>query len=103
MWFVIDASEHCGYSVEAQERLREEIAGIVTVPMLTVVNKADIKKTEDRFNMSTVTGEGVEDVLAELLRLRAELMQDEVVDLRSELPVPEMKRRGGRSETKTRY
>lgn len=101
--FVIDASEHCGYSVEAQEKLREEIAGIVMVPMLTVVNKADIKKTEDRFNMSTVTGEGVEDVLAELLRLRAELMQDEVVDLRSELPVPEMKRRGGRSETKTRY
>ena len=101
--FVIDASEHCGYSVEAQEKLREEIAGIVTVPMLTVVNKADIKKTEDRFNMSTVTGEGVEDVLAELLRLRAELMQDEVVDLRSELPVPEMKRRGGRSEIKTRY
>lgn len=101
--FVIDASEHCGYSVEAQEKLREEIAGIVTVPMLTVVNKADIKKTEDRFNMSTVTGEGVEDVLAELLRLRAELMRDEVVDLRSELPVPEMKRRGGRSETKTRY
>lgn len=101
--FVIDASEHCGYSVEAQEKLREEIAGIITVPMLTVVNKADIKKTEDRFNMSTVTGEGVEDVLAELLRLRAELMQDEEVDLRSELPVPEMKRRGGRSETKTRY
>jgi len=101
--FVIDASEHCGYSIEAQEKLREEIAGIVTVPMLTVVNKADIKKTEDRFNMSTVTGEGVEAVLAELLRQRMELMQDEVVDLRSELPVPEMKRRGGRTETKTDY
>ena len=81
--FVIDASEHCGYSVEAQEKLREELAGIVTVPMLTVVNKADIKKTEDRFNMSTVTGEGVEAVLAELLRQRTELMQDEVVDIRS--------------------
>lgn len=101
--FVIDASEHCGYSVEAQEKLREEIAGIVTVPMLTVVNKADIKKTEDRFNMSTVTGEGVETVLAELLRQRTELMQDEVVDIRSELPVPEMRRRGGRTETKTDY
>ena len=101
--FVIDASEHCGYSVEAQEKLREEIAGIVAVPMLTVVNKADIKKTEDRFNMSTITGEGVEDVLAELLRQRTKLMQDEVVDIRSELPVPEMKRRGGRTETKTEY
>ncbi|MCZ0859898.1 50S ribosome-binding GTPase [Methanocorpusculum sp. MG] len=101
--FVIDASEHCGYSVEAQEKLREEIAEIVAVPMLTVVNKADIKKTEDRFNMSTITGEGVEDVLAELLRQRTKLMQDEVVDIRSELPVPEMKRRGGRTETKTEY
>lgn len=101
--FVIDASEHCGYSVEAQEKLREEIAGIVTAPMLTVVNKADIKKTEDRFNMSTVTGEGVEAILAELLRQRTELMQDEVVDIRSELPVPEMRRRGGRTETKTDY
>ncbi|MCZ9312067.1 MAG: 50S ribosome-binding GTPase [Methanocorpusculum sp.] len=101
--FVIDASEHCGYSVEAQEKLREEIAGVVAVPMLTVVNKADIKKTEDRFNMSTITGEGVEDVLAELLRQRTKLMQDEVVDIRSELPVPEMKRRGGRTETKTEY
>ena len=101
--FVIDASEHCGYSVEAQEKLCEEIAGIVTVPMLTVVNKADIKKMDERFNMSTVTCEGVEEVLAELLRQRAELIQDKVVDLRSKLPVPEMKRRGGRTETKTDY
>ncbi|HJJ98867.1 MAG TPA: 50S ribosome-binding GTPase [Methanocorpusculum sp.] len=101
--FVIDASEHCGYSVEAQEKLREEVAGIVTVPMLTVVNKADIKKTVARFNMSTVTGEGVEEVLAELLRQRVELMQNEVVNIRSELPVPEMKRHGGRTETKTDY
>lgn len=101
--FVIDASEHCGYSIEAQEKLREEIDRMVTVPMLTVVNKADIKKTEDRFNMSTVTGEGVEAVLAELLQLRTEMMQDEAVDIRSELPMPEMKRRGGRYETKTDY
>ncbi|MDV0444382.1 NOG1 family protein [Methanorbis rubei] len=101
--FVIDASEHCGYSVEAQEKLHDEIAGIVSVPMITVVNKSDLKKTEGRFNMSTVSGEGVEEVLAELLRLRGELMHDEIVDIRSELPMPEMKRRGGRSEMKTDY
>ena len=69
--FGIDASEHCGYSVEAQEKLCEEIAGIVSVPMITVVNKSDLKKSEGRFNMSTVSGEGVEEVLAELLRLRS--------------------------------
>lgn len=101
--FVVDASEHCGYSVEAQEKLREEIDGMVTVPMLTVVNKADIKKSEGFFNMSTVTGDGVEEVLAKLLRLRSEIMQDGVADLRSELPMPAMRRRGGRYETKTDY
>ncbi|MDR3102470.1 MAG: 50S ribosome-binding GTPase [Methanocalculaceae archaeon] len=101
--FVIDASEHCGYPVEAQEKLREQIAGIVTVPMLTVVNKADIKKTEGCFNMSTVTGEGVEKILTELLRQRAELLTEESMDLRSALLVPSMKRRGGRVEPKTDY
>ncbi len=101
--FVIDASEHCGYSVEAQEKLCEEIAGIVSVPMITVVNKSDLKKSEGRFNMSTVSGEGVEEVLAELLRLRSEIVQDEVADIRSELPMPAMRRRGGRTETRTDY
>jgi nucleolar GTP-binding protein len=101
--FVIDASEHCGYSIEEQEKLHKKVADVVTVPMLTVINKSDIKKTEERFNMSTITGEGVEDVLVELLRRRIELTQEEVVNIRSELPVPKMKRRGERYETKTKY
>ncbi|HJJ61764.1 MAG TPA: 50S ribosome-binding GTPase, partial [Methanocorpusculum sp.] len=42
--FVIDASENCGYSIEAQFKLREEIEEITSVPMVTVVNKADVKK-----------------------------------------------------------
>ncbi len=101
--FVVDASEHCGYSTEAQMKLREEIAGMVSVPMITVVNKADIKKADGYFNMSTVSGEGVDEVLSELLRLRTEQINDDVVDLRSELPVPQMRRRGGRTETETQY
>jgi nucleolar GTP-binding protein len=96
--FVIDASEHCGYSVEDQEKLHDEIEGLVSVPMVTVVNKSDLKAQDGCLNMSTVTGAGVAEVLAELLRrLRSELVQDDVIDIRSELPMPEMRRRGGRS------
>lgn len=98
--FVIDASENCGYSIEAQFKLREEIEAITSVPMVTVVNKADVKTYDGFFNMSTVSGEGVEEVLTELLRIRKENMIKEIVDIRSELPVPEMRRHGGRTKSK---
>ncbi len=98
--FVIDASENCGYSVEAQFALREEIEDITSVPLVTVVNKSDVKTYEGFFNMSTVSGEGIEEVLNELLRIRKENMIKEVVDIRSELPVPEMRRHGGRTKSK---
>ncbi|MDO5846398.1 MAG: 50S ribosome-binding GTPase, partial [Methanocorpusculum sp.] len=101
--FVIDASENCGYSVDAQFELREEIDRLVSVPMVTVVNKADVKPYEGYFNMSTVTGEGVDTVLHDLLRIRDENMIKEEVDIRSELPVPTVKRHGGRSPEKTDY
>ncbi len=101
--FVIDASENCGYSLEAQMKLREEIAGIISVPMTSVVNKSDVKSVDGFFNMSTVSGEGVEEVLAELLRLREELKVEESVDIRAELPQPEMRRRGGRQESETDF
>lgn len=96
--FIIDASEHCGYSAESQMKLRDDINAIVKVPMLTVVNKSDVRRSEEFMNMSTVSGEGVEDVLNKLLEIRAEVMTEEEVDIRSELPVPEKKRRGSRSD-----
>ena len=101
--FIIDASENCGYSVESQFKLREEIDELVSVPMVTAVNKADIKPYEGFFNMSTVTGAGVDAVLDELLRIRKENMIKEPVDIRSELPVPAVTRHGGRAESKTEY
>ena len=101
--FVIDASENCGYSVEAQFKLREEIDNLTSVPMVTAINKSDLKPYEGYFNMSTVSGEGVEAVLDELLRIRKENMIKEPLDIRSELPVPEYTRHGGRSPEKTDY
>lgn len=70
--FILDASEHCGYSFEEQLQLLDEIRGLVDVPVVTVVNKADIKEAEGYPAMSTLTGEGVEAVIDLLLTFRAE-------------------------------
>lgn len=70
--FILDASEHCGYSLEDQTRLLEELCRLVDVPVVTVVNKADIRGIEGYPAMSTLTGEGVEAVLDLLLAFRKE-------------------------------
>ncbi|HJJ47102.1 MAG TPA: 50S ribosome-binding GTPase [Methanocorpusculum sp.] len=100
--FVIDASESCGYSVEAQFKLREEIDNLTSVPVVTATNKSDLKSYDGYFNMSTVSGEGIEDVLNALLRIRKETMMKEPLDIRSQLPVPKYPRHGGRSQKKNK-
>ncbi|WP_440950611.1 NOG1 family protein [Methanosphaerula subterraneus] len=65
--FIIDASEHCGYQFEEQELLRAEVEEMVSVPMVTVVNKSDLVTKEGYMLMSTKSGEGVDEVLAALL------------------------------------
>ena len=64
---IIDASEHCGYPLEDQFRLLHEIEEIVSVPVQVVVNKSDITYFDGYINMSTETGEGVDEVLDNLL------------------------------------
>ncbi|GLI47445.1 NOG1 family protein [Methanoculleus bourgensis] len=73
--FILDASEHCGYALDDQVRLQEEIQGLVDVPVVTVANKADIRRIEDYPAISTLTGEGVEGVLDLLLRHRKDTRQ----------------------------
>jgi nucleolar GTP-binding protein len=68
--FILDPSEMCGYPVENQLRLLEEVKAMVGVPLLAAVNKADVKGMEGFLNMSTLTGEGIEEVLGALLRAR---------------------------------
>ena len=70
--FILDASEHCGYALDDQMRLHEELCRLVDVPVVTVVNKADIRGIEGYPAMSTLTGEGVEAVLDLLLTFRKE-------------------------------
>ncbi|MGB9176321.1 MAG: GTPase [Methanoregula sp.] len=65
--FILDPSEHCGYPMDVQLRLLEEVKGMVAVPMIVVANKSDLVAPEGYLTMSTADGTGVEDVLAQIL------------------------------------
>jgi len=65
--FVLDPSEHCGYSLAEQHRLLEEVRSLVVVPVIVASNKADLARSEDGIGMSTATGEGVASVLDALM------------------------------------
>ena len=67
--FILDPSEHCGYPLESQLRLEEDLKSWIKLPMLVVANKADILRYSGVLEMSTSTGKGVNDVLEHLLSL----------------------------------
>ena len=91
--FILDPSEHCGYPMEVQLRLRDEVAGMVGVPLVVVANKSDILGAEGYLAMSTQTGEGVEEVLAAILAHKPEPVKRKggtASDIRSPIsPEPE--------------
>lgn len=73
--YILDPSEHCGYPLDSQLSLAQDIKNWISLPMLIVANKADILKYAgegDVLEMSTETGEGVEDVLEKLVGLLEE-------------------------------
>lgn len=65
--YILDPSTYCGYPLEDQMNLLEEVKSMVQVPIIVVVNKADVKTLEGYPCMSTASGEGVEEVLAMLM------------------------------------
>ena len=69
--FIIDPSETCGYTLEKQMNLLEEIKKEFGIPMIVAANKTDISKHSvgTNMSMSTLTGEGVEEVLERLLEM----------------------------------
>jgi len=61
---LVDASGDCGYPLDAQLELRDDVAGRFDVPVLTVCNKADrSREVEADLYMSVTENEGVEEVL----------------------------------------
>lgn len=71
--FIIDPSESCGYEIEDQKRLLSEIRENFKLPLLVVANKADrpeFKKMDEiELNISTITGEGIEEVTDRLFEM----------------------------------
>ena len=70
--------------MEVQLHLRDEVKGMVDVPMIIVANKSDIVGAEGYMMMSTKTGDGIDAVLAEILLRKPEPVDKKmVVDIRS--------------------
>ncbi len=68
--FLLDPSESCGYPLPEQKRLLAEVEEIAPVPVVAVVNKTDRQELKGYPNMSTLTGEGVKEVLEQVLTYR---------------------------------
>nr|WP_320161788.1 GTPase [uncultured Methanoregula sp.] len=84
--FILDPSEHCGYPMDVQLRLLDEVKGMVQVPVIVVANKSDLTAAEGYDTMSTQTGDGVDAVLASILTHKPEYVEkkrDRAVDIRS--------------------
>jgi nucleolar GTP-binding protein len=62
--FLVDASETCGYPLDAQLALRDDLAAEFDAPVLTVCNKADRSRDVDADRYMSVTeGQNVDEVL----------------------------------------
>jgi nucleolar GTP-binding protein len=82
--FIIDPSEHCGYPMEVQLRLLDEVKGMVQVPFIVAANKSDIAAAEGYLTMSTQTGDGVKEVLADILTHKPERTEKQrIIDIRA--------------------
>lgn len=69
--YIIDPSETCGYTLEKQMNLLNEIKREFEVPILVVANKIDISGTVGGadMSMSTLTGDGVDAALDRLVEM----------------------------------
>jgi len=82
--FILDPSEHCGYPMQVQLNLLEEVKGMVKVPLVVVANKSDLVAPEGYQTMSTADGTGVEEVLTAILTHKPERTEaKKIVDIRS--------------------
>ncbi|OPX64894.1 MULTISPECIES: GTPase [unclassified Methanoregula] len=65
--FILDPSEHCGYPMEMQLRLLEDVKGMVRSPVIVVANKSDLTTADGYTAMSTQSGDGIDVVLESIL------------------------------------
>jgi nucleolar GTP-binding protein len=82
--FMLDPSESCGYELKEQKNLLAEIRENFNLPLLVVANKADRSDFQNleevELNISTVTGEGIEEAIVRLLKMIEEKRADSVAE-----------------------
>lgn len=63
--FLVDPTGHCGYPLDAQLRLLDEVRSWLELPVVVAYNKSDIPSEHpaDGIRISTLTGDGVPEVL----------------------------------------
>ena len=82
--FILDPSEHCGYPMEVQLNLLEEVKGMVRTPVIVAANKSDLVAAEGYQTMSTADGTGVEDVLTEILAYKPKRTEEQrIIEIRA--------------------
>jgi nucleolar GTP-binding protein len=84
--FILDPSEHCGYPMEVQLNLLEEVRGMIDVPMVVVANKSDLQVAKGFLSMSTEKGEGIDNVLAAILTHKPEFTKNQPTPTLQENP-----------------
>ncbi|MCX6689820.1 MAG: 50S ribosome-binding GTPase [Methanoregula sp.] len=82
--FILDPSGHCGYPMDMQLRLLEEVKGMITVPVVVVANKSDLGTVAGYLSMSTETNEGVDQVLHEILAFKPAFTERRQAQLQEE-------------------
>ncbi len=66
--FVLDPSETCGYKLEEQENLLNEVRMSFSVPVIVVENKRDIyERDTENLKISASTGEGLDALVDRML------------------------------------
>lgn len=67
--FVIDPTETCGFPIEGQLSLLSEIKSYFSRPIIETYSKADMHNRRDRLAYSTLTGEGIKEMLKEIEKM----------------------------------
>ena len=75
--FIIDPTETCGYTLESQLSLLEEVK-ILGKPVIAAYSKADMHSKRDLPAFSSVTGEGIDDVLELIKEVISKKLGDKV-------------------------
>lgn len=60
--FILDPTETCGYGIESQRSLLDEIKREFRIPVISAYSKSDLHEYRDLPAFSVVTGEGIEEI-----------------------------------------